>query len=153
PGTNFGSAATLLEQGTASPINDYLGFDVHTVPRPYLLAKLSARVLDGGGGRVSLVPDTTWGEGTINYANAPPIGSALLDMPQSSRDGTIGARVTSAVNADADGLLSFALTTNVSNQLSYHSKEDQQPPRLVAVLPCTNAPDGDGDGHTDVCDC
>src|SRR5262245_57360113 len=84
PGTNFGSAATLLEQGTASPINDYLGFDVHTVPRPYLLAKLSERVLDGGGGRVSLVPDTTWGEGTINYANAPPIGSALLDMPQSS---------------------------------------------------------------------
>lgn len=153
PGKNFGSAVTLLEQGTSSPINDYLGFDVHTVPRPYLLAKLSARVLDGGGGRVSLVADTTWGEGTISYANAPAIGSALQDMPQSSRDGTIGARVTSAVNADADGLLSFALTTTVTNQLSYHSKEDLQPPRLVAVVPCTNAPDGDGDGRTDLCDC
>lgn len=153
PGVNFGSAATLLEQGTASPINDYIGFDVHAVPRPYLLAKLSARVLAGGGGRVSLVADTTWSEGAITYASAPAIGAALQEMPQSSRDGTIGARVTNAVNADADGLLSFALTTTVQGQLSYHSKEAAQPPRLVAVVPCANAPDSDGDGRTDLCDC
>lgn len=153
PGTNFGAATTLLEQGGASVINDYLAFDVHTVPRPYLLAKLSARVLDGGGGRVSLVSDTSWSEGGITFANAPAIGSPLQEMPSSSRDGTIGARVTSAVNADADAVLGFALTTTINGQLSYHSKEDAQPPRLVAVVPCANAPDGDGDGRTDVCDC
>jgi len=153
PGTNFGSAATLLEQGGASPINDYLGFDVGSVPRPYLLAKLSARVLSGGGGRVSLVADTAWTESGITFATAPAIGSSLQNMPSSSRDGTIGAQVTSAVNADADGLLSFALTTTVAQQLSYHTKEASQPPRLVAVVPCANAPDGDGDGRTDVCDC
>ena len=44
PAANFGSAATLLEQGGASAINDYLGFDVSAAPRPYLLAKLSAFV-------------------------------------------------------------------------------------------------------------
>src|SRR5262249_53117218 len=96
--------------------------------------------LGGAGARASSPPP-------------PAVGSALVDMPSSSRDGTISARVTNAVNADADGLLSFALTTTINGQLSYHSKEDLQPPRLVAVVPCSNAPDGDGDGRTDLCDC
>ena len=153
PALNFGAATTLLELGTAMPINDYLGFDLSAAVRPAAHVKLSLRVLQGGGGRVSAVSNTSWVEGAITSATAPAIGATLVNMPPSSRDGTIGAVVTGNVNADADGLLTFALTTAASAQLSYHSKEDGQPPRLVLVTPCAGAPDGDGDGRPDPCDC
>lgn len=158
PGTNFGAAATLLEQGGASPINAYLNFNLSAVDRPVTLAKLSLRVVQGGGGRVSLVNSTAWNESTITYSNAPAIGTALVEMPQSSRDGTIGANVRNAVNADPDGVISFALSTTINGQLTYHSKEDAQPPRLVLVISCNpGAPggftDADADGRRDACDC
>jgi hypothetical protein len=133
-------------------MNLYLGFNASGVPRPVSLAKLSLRVLNGGGGRVSGVSSTSWSEGTINFSNAPAIGSPILQMPGSSRDGTIGANLTSGVNADADGVLSLALTTT-GGQLDYHSKEDGQPPRLVVAVSCAAAADADGDGRGDPCDC
>ena len=153
PTTNFGGATTLIEQGTASPTNLFLGFSTASVQRPVTLAKLSLRVLNGGGDRVSLVSSTSWTEAGITYDTAPAIGSPLVNMPQSSRDGTIAANVTNAVNADADGLLSFALTTTAASQLTYHSKEDGEPPRLVVMVPCAGGADSDGDGRSDVCDC
>jgi hypothetical protein len=159
PGTNFGSATQLIEQGGAQPMNIYLGFDVAVLDRPVLHAKLSARVTPstGGGGRVSLVGDTSWGESAITYASAPAIGSLITNLPQSSRDGTIGVNVTAQVNADPDGLLSFALTTTSAGQASYHSREAGQPPRLVMIVSCLGAPppgsDADGDGRRAACDC
>jgi len=153
PSVNFGAATTLLTQGTALPINTYLGFELPTGVRPAALAKLSLRVVQVGGGRVATVADTSWSEGAITYANAPPIGATLVNMPQSSRDGTIGANVTANVNADVDGRLTFALTTTATSQASYHGKDDGEPPRLVLVTPCAGAPDGDGDGREDPCDC
>jgi len=155
PGTNFGQAAQLLALGGASPVNTYLAFEAGPAGTVAALAKLSLRVIQSGGGRVSLVDDTTWSEGTIVYTGAPPIGPALVEMPQSSRDGTIAAQVTGSVNSDADGVLAFALTTPASSQTSYHSREAGQPPRLVLVVPsaCLGTPDSDGDGHPDGCDC
>jgi hypothetical protein len=52
PATNFGSAPTLLEQGTALPINAYLGFDLAGAVRPAALVKLSLRVLQQGDAAV-----------------------------------------------------------------------------------------------------
>jgi hypothetical protein len=153
PSINFGGATTLLELGTSLPINDYLGFDLSTAVRPAALVKLGLRVVQVGGGRVSAVANTLWTETAITFANAPAIGATLVNLPGSSRDGTIGANVTGSVNGDADGLLSFALTTTATSQLSYHSKEDLQPPRLILVTPCAGAPDADGDGRPDPCDC
>src|SRR4029077_17692713 len=118
---NFGSDVQLLAQGGATPTNVYLSFDLGSAGRPAILAKLSLRVADGGGGRVSLVGNTTWSEGTITYATAPAIGTGAAEMPQQSRDGTIAANVTSTVDADPDGLLSFALTTTAAGLASYHS--------------------------------
>ena len=153
PSTNFGAAATLLEQGGASPMSPYLGFDVSGVPRPVVSAKLSARVLAAGGGRVSGVADTTWGEATITFANAPPAGAILMNLPQSSRDGTIAANVTGNVNADADGALSYVLTSTAAGLASYHSREAGDPPRLVLTVSCAGSADADGDGRGDPCDC
>ena len=64
----------------------------------------------------------------------PAIGATLVQMPSSSRDGTIAANVTAPVHADADAQLSFALATPSAGQVQYHSKEDAQPPRLVLVV-------------------
>ncbi len=155
PASNFGADTQLLAQGGASPTNTYLAFDLAAAGRPAILAKLSLRVIQSGGGRVSLVGDTSWTEGTITYSSAPVIGTPLVEHPQSSKDGTLAANVTQAVNADPDGIVSFALTTTAAGQANYHSKEDAQPPRLVLVVPasCAGSPDSDGDLHSDGCDC
>src|SRR5262245_18204612 len=155
PGTNFGGAAQLLEQGGAAPMNTYVTFDVGPMGAVAALAKLSVRVVQSGGGRVSLVGDTAWNETAITYANAPPIGAPLVEMPQSSRDGTIAANVTASVAADGDGVVSLALTTTATSQLSYASREAGQAPHLVLVVPsaCAGMPDTDGDHHPDGCDC
>ncbi|HKQ97080.1 MAG TPA: DNRLRE domain-containing protein [Candidatus Polarisedimenticolia bacterium] len=156
PGMNFGSDPMLAAQGGASPINAYLGFDFTGSGRPVILAKLSARVAAGGGGNVTPVADVPWSESTITWATAPALGAPIVAMPQSSRDGTIAANVTAAMNADTDGLISFGLTTAATQQATYLSKEGGQPPRLVLVIPtaCSaSAGDTDGDLHSDGCDC
>jgi hypothetical protein len=151
PAVNFGSAPQLQARGGAAPADAYLAFDVTGAPRPVALAKLSLRVVQSGGGAVGFVADTAWGEETINWSNAPAIGPQLVAMPQSSRDGTIGAVVTPAVDADADGIVSFALSVPGSSQTTYWSREGGQPPRLVLTVSCPV--DGDGDGRGDACDC
>jgi hypothetical protein len=155
PGTNFGSDPLLVEQGGASPSSIYLAFDYAAAGRPALLAKLSLRVAQGGGGTVARVEDTAWDEGTITWSTAPAPGETLVPMPQSSRDGTIAANVTTEVNRDPDGVAAFVLSFSGAGQGSYLSREGGQPPRLVLVLPsaCAHAPDGDGDRHSDPCDC
>jgi hypothetical protein len=136
PTTNFGGGTQLLAQGGAAPLNTYLRFDVGGESRPILLAKLSARVSTSGsgGGAVLRVDDVTWDEASITWDTSPPIVAGLVTMPQSSRDGTIGANVTGELLADADGQLSFALTTATMGQAIYASKEGGQPPRLVLVV-------------------
>jgi hypothetical protein len=156
PGSNFGGEPLLLEQGTPSPANVYLAFDYEAAGRPALLAKLSLRVAQGGGGNVSRVDDTSWDEGTLTWSGAPSPVATLVSMPQSSRDGTIAANVTADVNQDPDGVATFLLSfAGGAGQGSYLSKEGGQPPRLVLVLPtaCAGAPDPDGDQHSDPCDC
>ncbi len=155
PSSNFGLDPQLVAQGGAAPTNSYVAFDLGPSGRPAALAKLSLRVIQSGGGAVSLVSDTTWSESAITWASAPPIGVPLVAMPQSSRDGTIAANVTQAVNVDPDAVVSFALTTPSAGAVSYPSRQAGQPPRLVLVLPtaCAGSPDSDGDLHSDGCDC
>ncbi len=134
--TNFGAALALLEQGGAAPIRTYLRFDLGGITAPVLLAKLSLRVTttDVGGGTVALVSDTQWTENAVTWNTAPALGLPLVQMPQSSRDGTIAANVTPTVQNDPDRQVAFALTTPAAGLGGYHSKEDGQPPRLVLVV-------------------
>jgi hypothetical protein len=153
PGANFGAAPTLVEQGGATPSTIHLGFDVTSVARPVALAKLSLRVASGGGGGVYTVASTAWAENAVTWSSAPATGALLVQLPQSTRDGTIGAGVAASVNADADGLLGFALATTAAGQATYPSKEGGEAPRLVLLASCAASPDGDGDGRADPCDC
>lgn len=160
PGTNAGGAATLVTQAGATVRNAYLGFDATGLAGATLFAKLSLRVPTDvvGGGRAHAVADTSWTEGGITYANAPPFGAPLQNVPQVSRDGTYAAAVTASVTGDADGLLSFGIAGLGASATSYHAREAGQPPRLLLTLSCaaggpSAAPDPDGDGVRGACDC
>lgn len=97
--------------------------------------------------------DTSWTEGGITFQDAPPSAGDLVDMPHSTRDGTIGANVTGAVNDDPDRSLTFALSNPETTLHTYWSREGGHAPRLVLTVPCALSPDADGDGREDLCDC
>lgn len=139
PAANFGADTLLRSGGGPTPTDAYLRFDLSAVTRSILLAKLSLRVDQVGGGMVRRVDDTGWSESGITYATAPALGATLVSLPQSSRDGTIGANVTERARSDPDRVLSFALTTPAAGAGTYHAKEGGQPPRLVLVTSQTTA--------------
>jgi hypothetical protein len=140
PNTNFGADTTLLSE--ASPQQQavaYVRFDTTGVQRPLLHAKLSFRnpesSLSSGDREVFFVDDTSWGEATITYANAPPLGTSLGVMPRASRDGTRSLDVTAVVNADPDRILTFAVTAPpfAAQGSLLVSREGGEAPRLVLM--------------------
>lgn len=155
PSTNFGAAPQLTTSGGAQVRRAYLKFDLTAVPRPVAYAKLSLRVATtgAGGGNLNLVNDSSWAEGSITFGTAPAPGAAIVAVPQSSRDGEIDADVTAAVNADADGIVSFVLSSPASQTAVYVSREGGQPPRLILTLRTPACPgDADGDGAVGLSD-
>jgi hypothetical protein len=154
PQGNFGTSARLTVQGTPLTQRAYLGFDLGDLPAPVALAKLSLRVGSGGGGAVSLVPDAAWTETGLTWSSAPAPGAAIATLPQSSRDGTIAARLTQQVNGAPGGSVSVALSSPAASEGSYVSREGGEPPRLVLVARrVCPGPDTDGDATPDSCDC
>lgn len=145
PAVALGTDTLLTAAGGATPQNVFLRFDATGVTEPVLMAKLSMRVFSNGGGIVRLVNDVSWNENTITWGNAPSLGASLVQMPNASRDGTFGAQVTSAYLSDADRLLSFATTLPGTGPATYHSREGQDPPRLVLVVSSATVL-GAGDG-------
>ena len=140
PNASFGAAATLLSE--SSPQQQaiaYAGFDVSGIQRPVLYAKLSFRNpenhLSSAEREVFVVDDTTWGEGTITFANAPPLGASAGVIPRASRDGTRSLDVTEVVNADPDGLISLALAAapGAGQASTVRSRESGAAPRLVLM--------------------
>ncbi len=137
PNSNFGGMAELRSNGGASAEIVYLKFDLRTVARPVRLAKLELRVRNGSGAPriVGVVSDTSWTESGINYSNRPAAdGGVAGQSANASRDGTIAVNVTQAVNADADGVVSFALQTSSTTLATYASKEGGEAPRLTMTL-------------------
>lgn len=133
PESNFGGEAELLVSGGRVEWS-HLRFDVFASARPVALAKLSLRVVNAGGGEVRLVENAGWDESRITFSNAPVAGAtASAEAPESSRGSTVSWDVTDVVNADADGVISLALTSDGETQLSYVSRESGDPPRLILV--------------------
>jgi hypothetical protein len=137
PNTNFGSAPDLRALNGVAPVRAYVRFDLRGINRPILRAKLSLRVTDGatGGAAVALVDDSSWGENTITYATAPPAGAVHQTIPDASRESAVSADVTAAVNADPDQIVSFVIVAAGSNGARrYHSRQTEQPPRLILTV-------------------
>jgi hypothetical protein len=122
PTTNYGSLTTLRVDG--SPIiRSYLRFDLQgligTVTRATL--RIFANSASTSGSVANGVSDNTWTESTINYNNAPPLGSALGSSGPITASTWISMDVT--VYITGNGTYNLALTTPGSTAVSLASRE------------------------------
>lgn len=121
PTTNYGTAKALRID--ASPANTaYLRFNV-TVTGPIKSVKLNiyANSTSKSGFDAYTVINTTWNESTINYNNAPAVSTQLAGSGPIAAAGWLTIDVTSVVKAN--GLYSFALTTQGGTAISIASRE------------------------------
>jgi hypothetical protein len=133
PTTNYGAETTLT--ATAAPGARkivYLSFRVDTVPAGAtgITATLTLhRTTHHLPADVSAwtVPNAQWSEGTINYNNAPPLGSSLGTVHPDSSSSTV---TFPASNVTAGSrVYAYALTTSVANDSArFWSKESTSGP-------------------------
>ncbi len=117
PTTNYGTAKALRVDGSPSS-TAYLRFSV-SVTGKIKSAKLNLFVNSTSktGFNLYTVANTTWGESTITYKNAPAISTKLVGSSGPiAASGWVTIDVTSIVKAS--GLYSFALTTQATGALS-----------------------------------
>ena len=131
PTTNYGSSTTL--RADASPdVRSYLRFNVQgltgTVTRATL--RVFANSASSLGYDIRSLSDNTWGELTIIYNNAPPVGSVI------GSSGTFGAGVWTSVDVTSyitgNGTYNLGLTTPSNTAISFASRESgANAPQLV----------------------
>jgi hypothetical protein len=134
PTTNFGSAVTVRANADpAKTTYGYLRFDVQGLSDPVtgaVLRLFTQSSLSGSGLGLRSVPDNTWSEQTITYANAPPFGPPLTNSGSATSGQWISIDATPLVQGN--GTLSVALTTTVTGNRSVSSREvAAQAPQLV----------------------
>ena len=147
-GTNYGTATTFVIKGTSgSAENGYLRFDTTSVPAGAITGatlKLYSTGASSTGYTVKAESNTTWGESTITYANAPALGSTITSVASTTANAYSSATVTSAVTTR--GLISFGITDpSTTTPVTFNSKENAttttRPQLVVTTLPTdTTAP-------------
>ena len=98
----------MVIKGTVGSVeNAYVRFDTTSVPnRPIVSATMkvySTSASTTTGYTVKAVSDTTWGETTITYNNAPAMGSTVATVPSTTINTYSSATVTSAVTTRGHG--------------------------------------------------
>ncbi len=122
PTVNNGKLTTLRTD--ASPIiNSYLRFNVQGTSGPVSRAtlKIFANSSLSAGYQAHSVADNTWGETTINYNNAPALGSTINTSGAVAGGTWVSVDVTSFVTGN--GTYSFGLNSTSSTALSLASRE------------------------------
>jgi hypothetical protein len=141
PGTNYGTAATFRVDD--SPIvNSYLRFRVsglagQPVNQAHLL--IHANSASSNGFVARSVQDNTWVETTINYSNAPAMGSTLAASPAIVSGSWVTLDVTAFVTGE--GTYSFGVSTPGSTAISLSSRESgADAPQLIVSTVGTSVP-------------
>src|SRR6266508_2208520 len=122
PTTNYGNSISLRADGSPF-VRSYLRFNVQglsgTVTRATL--RVFANTASNLGCNANIVSDNTWSESTINYNNAPSIGSVL------GSSGSFGAGVWISMDVTAyvtgNGTYNLGLTNPSSTAISFASRE------------------------------
>ncbi len=138
PGKNYGTEGNLRVRGGATPWNSYLKFDVVGLGGSSVQsAKLRLYVNDGSndGGTLFRVPDTSWSELGITFANAPPFGGSLGNAGATTAGQWIEFDATAVVAGE--GQVSFGLTSSSTDSGYVDSREGAFPPELVVVTGAT----------------
>jgi trimeric autotransporter adhesin len=132
PDENNGSLDNLRSYKGSTQTNSFLKFDVSGVTGTITSAKLRLYVVKDSSNAGNLYPvgDTTWSEGTITWATAPPIGTTRIAAGGAAPLGTwIEINLGSAIAGD--GTYSFALVGASSTAAWFSSQEGANPPQLV----------------------
>ncbi len=123
PTNNWGTNSTLYVDGSPL-VRSYLRFNVTGITTG-TVSKITLRIYanskSSAGVSVSKVTDTTWQETTINYNNAPAVGSVLGTSAAVAATGWVVVDIPSALQAN--GLLSLAVTTAGSTAINLSSRE------------------------------
>ncbi len=136
PNTNFGNLATL--RSDASPTEKiYLRFNVRGLSgRTIKSARIVVRSLVTSDSGLVLKPvaNTTWGENTLTFRNAPPIGTnPIAAVTSLSADSWVSFPVTKIITHE--GLYSFALVTRSTKPIRLVSRSSSSYyPRLILTL-------------------
>ena len=133
PGQNFGSSSILETDG--SPIAEaYLKFDVSSINRLVVAAKVRLYVTNGSTGGYQIYETSSgWSELGINYSNRSQRISGVLDSNGTNNVNTfIDFDVSNAVLEQ--GIYSFVIAGASSNGMDFHSRTAAKPPKLILTL-------------------
>jgi len=145
PSKNFG-AETRLYARTGPIMRSYVRFSVSGLPADATVTRATLQVYSPSGSAVTLeahrVANTTWGEGTINFNNAPAFdASATASSGPFPAGQWLSLDVTRLVAGN--GAVSLVLTTTSQTTTSLASREDTAlPPSLLVetTVPADAAP-------------
>jgi len=131
PSSNYGTS-TLLRTKSSAAVTSYLRFNVTGVSGTVTSATL--RIYTNSSSNIKYdvrgVINNTWGETTITASNAPSFGSIVGSSIQPFSAGVwTSVDVTSLVTGN--GLVSFAMTSTNTTNVSYSSRTGANPPQLV----------------------
>jgi hypothetical protein len=122
--SNYGTSTALRTDGSPD-LHSYIKFDVAGLPGPVKTATLRifANSTSTTGVDVHGVADTTWGETTITYANAPAMASTVTGSsgPIPTASTWISIDVTSLINGN--GTFSLGVATTNATAISLASRE------------------------------
>ena len=133
--TNYGSLTTL--RADASPdVHSYLRFNVQGLAGSSVASarlRIFANSSSSQGISALAVADNTWVEGTVNYNNAPALGSSLASSAAVATATWVELTVTPYITAD--GTYNFAITTPGATAISLAArKSGANAPQLIVDL-------------------
>jgi chitodextrinase len=123
PNSNYGTA-TSWRLDSSPDLHAYLRFNVQGLGgTPITQARLLVYTNTNSSLGVSTkaVADNTWGETTMNYGNAPVLGSTLASSGAFTSGNWVPLDVTSYITGE--GTYSFGITTSSTSALSFPSRE------------------------------
>lgn len=135
PNSNYGSATTLVV-GSSPAYHSYLLFTVSGLSGAVVSAELSVHATTAGSGvALHQAQNTTWGESTITYANAPPYGAVLNRVGRFNADTWVTISASPVVTGN--GTYTIVLTSASTTPISFSSREAG--PSLAPQLVITEA--------------
>jgi hypothetical protein len=148
PSTNYGTSVRMSAQNQSGQVRSaYMRFNV-SLPAGEVVTKATLKVYSEAAGTstpVELhgVADTSWGEATLTWSNAPMINAAVAAQAAGyANNAYISFDATSLVSGS--GLVSMALTNSGSTWEGFTSREGTNKPQLVvetvAVTTTTSSP-------------
>jgi hypothetical protein len=130
PNTNNGSRSDLRLDGSPL-VRSYLRFSVSGVSGTISRARLRLypNSSSSTGYQAHGSSDTSWGELTITYANAPAFGAVIVSSGAFTSGAYTEVDVTPLISGD--GVYTIVLTGPGTTAISLGSRESPNPPQLL----------------------